>query len=248
MGVTSTAVIEVRDLRRTFVVGSGEVRALDGVSLTVERGEFVAVMGPSGSGKSTFMNLIGCLDRPTSGTYLLDGVNVASMSRDQRAEIRNERIGFVFQSFNLLARTSALENCELPLLYSRTLRLTDEQRRQRALSALERLGLGKRWDHPPSRLSGGEQQRVAIARSLVNDPSLILADEPTGNLDTGTSEDILAVFQSLNDEGRSIVLITHESDIAACAKRLVTFRDGHIVSDERLEQRRLSGATAGSRP
>ena len=239
-------VIDIRDLTRVFEVGSSEVRALDGVTLSVDSGEFVAIMGPSGSGKSTFMNVVGCLDRPTSGAYMLDGVDVMRMSRDQRASLRNHRIGFVFQSFNLLPRTSALENVELPLLYARDSKLSEEQRRRKALSCLERVGLANRFDHVPSQLSGGEQQRVAIARSLVNDPSLILADEPTGNLDTTRSEEIMALFQELNDEGRTIVLITHETDIAECAKRLVSFRDGRIVTDRRVDQRRLAATKASA--
>ena len=230
--------IEIRDLRRVFVAGGGEVRALDGISLDIRRGEMVAVMGPSGSGKSTFMNTLGCLDRPSSGTFRLEGVDVPKLSRDERAAIRNAKIGFVFQSFNLLPRTSAAENVEMPLLYARGSSLGDDERRRRALACLMRVGLDGKADRGPSQLSGGEQQRVAIARSLVNDPSIILADEPTGNLDSHMSEEIMALFQDLNDEGRTIVLITHEADVAACAKRLVTFRDGRIVADEPVKQRR----------
>jgi putative ABC transport system ATP-binding protein len=237
------ALIDIRDLTRVFPTGGGEVRALDGVSLQIRQGEFVAIMGPSGSGKSTFMNTLGCLDRPTSGTFLLDGVDVPELSRDERAAIRNGKIGFVFQSFNLLPRTSAAENVEMPLLYARGSKLGDEERRAKALRCLERVGLREKWDRGPSQLSGGEQQRVAIARSLVNDPAILLADEPTGNLDSKTSDDVMSVFQDLNDEGRTIVLITHEADIAACARRLIVFRDGRIRSDEPVRQKRLAPAT-----
>ncbi len=237
--MSSPPVIELVDLTRVYSLGETEVRALDGVSLRVFTGEFVAVMGPSGSGKSTFMNIVGCLDRPTSGRYLLEGTDVSSLDADERAEIRNSKIGFVFQSFNLLARTTALENVELPLLYSRE-GLDDQASRARALACLGRVGLAERWDHTSAQLSGGQQQRVAIARSLVNDPAILLADEPTGNLDTKTSEDVMAVFQALNGEGRTIVLITHEPDIAAFAKRIITFRDGRVVSDVPVVERRSS--------
>jgi|HubBroStandDraft_3_1064219.scaffolds.fasta_scaffold18784_2 putative ABC transport system ATP-binding protein len=235
-------VIEIRDLTRIYRVGGSEVRALDGISLTVPYGEFVAVMGPSGSGKSTLMNIVGCLDRPTSGTYVLEGRDVSRLDRDARAEIRNEKIGFVFQSFNLLARTSALENVELPLLYSSKANLSDAQREAKARQCLERVGLADRWDHTSTQLSGGQQQRVAIARSLVNDPAILLADEPTGNLDSKTSEEVLAIFQGLNDEGKTIVLITHEADIARFAQRVITFRDGKVVSDARVADRQRARA------
>jgi putative ABC transport system ATP-binding protein len=231
-------VIAIRDLRRIYQMGDNEVRALDGVTLDVEVGEFVAVMGPSGSGKSTFMNIVGCLDRPTSGTYVLEGVDVSRMNRDHRAEIRNEKIGFVFQNFNLLARTSALENVELPLLYSKDGKLTEAERKERARHCLARVGLSDRWDHTSTQLSGGQQQRVAIARSLVNDPAILLADEPTGNLDSKTSEEVLAIFRELNEEGKTIVLITHEPDIAEFAQRVISFRDGKVVSDRRVVNRR----------
>ncbi|HEY8019788.1 MAG TPA: ABC transporter ATP-binding protein [Thermoanaerobaculia bacterium] len=232
-------VIEISDLTRVYRVGGSEVRALDGISLAVETGEFLAVMGPSGSGKSTLMNIVGCLDRPTAGRYVLDGIDVSSLDRDQRAEIRNDKIGFVFQSFNLLARTSALENVELPLLYSKkALKMTDADRAAKARACLERVGLGERWDHTSAQLSGGQQQRVAIARSLVNDPAILLADEPTGNLDSRTSEEVIAIFQDLNDEGKTVVLITHEPDIAEYAQRIVTFRDGKVISDRPVERRR----------
>jgi putative ABC transport system ATP-binding protein len=218
-------------------MGEVEVGALKGVSLTAGRGEFVAIMGPSGSGKSTLMNILGCLDRPTAGTYRLDGIDVSRLDRDQRAEIRNAKIGFVFQSFNLLARTRATENVELPLLYG-NLGLSTLQRARRAREALTRVGLEGREDHYPSQLSGGQQQRVAIARALVTDPAILLADEPTGNLDSRTSEEVIAIFQRLNDAGKTVVLITHEPDIAAHARRVVYMRDGLIWRDERIVQRR----------
>lgn len=225
------SVMQMVDLKKTYRMGETEVHALRGVSLNVDAGEFVAVMGPSGSGKSTLMNIIGCLDRPTSGQYILEGVNVSELDRDQRAEIRNDKIGFVFQNFNLLPRTSAMENVELPLMYSMKHRLTDNQMLERAKECLARVGLEGREDHLPSQLSGGQQQRVAIARALVNDPAIVLADEPTGNLDTKTSEEVMQTLQKLNEEGKTIVLITHESDIARFAKRVITLRDGLIISD-----------------
>ena len=224
-------VIDVRDLRKTYWLGDVGVKALNGVTLRIDRGELVAVMGHSGSGKSTFMNLIGCLDRPTSGEYYLEGENVSRLSRDELAAIRNTRIGFVFQSFNLLARTTALENVELPMLYSG---ISPDEQLRRARAALELVGLSDRLARRTTELSGGEQQRVAIARALVNDPSLILADEPTGNLDTRTSQEIMAVLKRLNEKhGITIVLVTHETDIAAWAQRVVTFRDGLVVDDHR---------------
>jgi putative ABC transport system ATP-binding protein len=221
-------------------MGEVEVRALDGISLSIRPGEFVAVMGPSGSGKSTFMNIVGCLDRPTSGKYFLDGVDVSGLDRDARAEIRNGKIGFVFQSFNLLSRTSAIENVELPLIYSAS-SISSKEREDRARKCLEIVGLAGREDHHPSQLSGGQQQRVAIARALINDPKLLLADEPTGNLDTKTSEEVMAVFQRLNDDGKTVVLITHEPDIAQHAKRAVVFRDGLIVDDRAVAEQRRAG-------
>ena len=214
-------------------MGEVEVRALDGVTLSVERGEFVAVMGPSGSGKSTLMNLIGCLDRPTSGRYLIDGVDVSSLGPDERAEIRNAKIGFVFQSFNLLPRTSALENVELPLLYGRGA-LGPAERLERARAVLRLVGLTDRESHQPAQLSGGQQQRVAIARALITEPAVLLADEPTGNLDSRTSEDVLSTFQDLNAHGKTIILITHEQEVASHARRVVQMRDGKIVRDERV--------------
>jgi putative ABC transport system ATP-binding protein len=230
-------VIRIEDLVRVYQMGEVEVRALDGISLQIRPGEFVAVMGHSGSGKSTFMNIVGCLDRPTSGTYFLDGTDVSGLDRDERAEIRNGKIGFVFQSFNLLSRTSALENVELPLIYSADGH-TSKQRKELARKCLDIVGLAGREDHMPSQLSGGQQQRVAIARALINEPKLMLADEPTGNLDTKTSEEVIAVFQRLNEQGKTVVLITHEPDIADYAKRVVVFRDGKLVEDHPVANRR----------
>ena len=232
-------VIEIRDLVKVYSMGEVEVRALDGVDLVVEEGDFVAIMGPSGSGKSTLMNIIGCLDRPTSGVYMLDNVDVSSLGRDERAVIRNAKIGFVFQSFNLLARTSALENVELPLLYGE-LGWSRSVRDDAARKSLQRVGLAGREGHHPSQLSGGQQQRVAIARALVTNPAIILADEPTGNLDSRTSEEIMGIFQQLNESGKTVVLITHEPDIARHAKRIVHVRDGRIQQDERIQQHRVA--------
>ncbi|OPZ61057.1 MAG: Macrolide export ATP-binding/permease protein MacB [Deltaproteobacteria bacterium ADurb.Bin510] len=224
------ALIETRELTKIYDVGDTAVHALDGVNVSIERGEFVAIMGPSGSGKSTFMNVIGCLDKPTSGHYLLDGHAVAAMNRDELAHIRNQKLGFVFQGFNLLARSTALENVELPMLYTSA---TAGERRTRALDALRELGLERRIDHRPAQLSGGQQQRVAIARALVNQAPVLLADEPTGNLDTKTSHEIMELFVRLNRErGISIILVTHEADIAGYAQRTIHFRDGQVVSDE----------------
>ncbi len=220
--------IEVRGLSKSYVMGSNTVAALRSVSLTMGEGEFVAIMGASGSGKSTFMNLLGCLDTPTAGEYRLAGEKVSDMSGDALAAIRNRRIGFVFQQFNLLPRTSALDNVQLPLLYAAT---PASQRRQRAMARLSQVGLATRHDHHPSQLSGGQQQRVAIARALVNDPALILADEPTGALDSRTSLEIMVLLQQLNAAGMTIVMVTHEPDIAAFASRIITFRDGEIISD-----------------
>jgi putative ABC transport system ATP-binding protein len=234
------AVIAVRDLVKTYVVGEFEVRALRGVSLDVRHGEFLAVTGPSGSGKSTFMHILGCLDRPSSGEYRLDGADVARLTRDQLAEVRNRRIGFVFQGFNLLSRTSALENVELPLLYQRP-GMSGAERRRRARAALDAVGLSDRLHHHPNQLSGGQQQRVAIARALVNEPSMLLADEPTGNLDSRTSVEVMELFQRLNAERQiTVLLITHEHDIAEYGTRIIAFRDGRVVSDEPVPRRRAA--------
>jgi putative ABC transport system ATP-binding protein len=222
-------VIQTIQMTKTFQMGDVAVHALRGIDLEVKEGEFVAIMGASGSGKSTLMNLLGCLDMPTSGEYYLDGKSVSRMNRNEYADIRNQKIGFVFQGFNLLARTSALENVELPLFYDRTARIKNPG--QAAKEALQRVGLGDRMDHEPNQLSGGQQQRVAIARALVNQPAILLADEPTGNLDSKTSIDIISVFQELNDQGITIILVTHERDISQYAKRIVEMRDGHIRRD-----------------
>lgn len=230
-------VIEATDLSRTYGTGEVAVTALRSVDLRVAEGDFVAIMGPSGSGKSTTMNILGCLDRPTGGQYFLDGKEVSQLSADQLAEIRNLKIGFIFQGFNLLARTSALENVELPLLY-REKEIPPRERRQRCIAALESVGLGHRLDHVPTQLSGGEQQRVAVARALVTRPTLLLADEPTGNLDTRTSVEVMRIMQELNEtQNLTILLVTHENDIAQYARRIVTFRDGRIRSDEAVGQR-----------
>jgi putative ABC transport system ATP-binding protein len=230
--MSSANIIEIEHLVRTFRIGDMTVPALRDVSLVIERGDFVAIMGPSGSGKSTLMNILGCLDKPTSGNYRLDGVSVEEMDRDQLAEIRNREIGFVFQQFNLLARTSAIENVELPLLYTTE---TVPDLHARALQALASVGLAERADHHPNQLSGGQQQRVAIARALVNNPQIILADEPTGALDSRTSIEIMAIFQRLNRrQGITTIIVTHEPDIAAYANRNIYFRDGRIVRDEKV--------------
>ena len=224
------AVIKLEDIHKTYHTGEVDVHAVCGVSLEIAKGEFVAIMGASGSGKSTMMNILGCLDRPTSGRYFLDGVDVSNLSREQLADIRNQKIGFVFQGFNLLSRTSALENVELPMLYSRD-HLAAHELRERAMQSLQIVSLADRADHHPSQLSGGQQQRVAVARALVNHPAMLLADEPTGNLDSRTSIEIMGVFQKLNDEGITIIMVTHELDIAKYTKRNVVMRDGCVVSD-----------------
>jgi putative ABC transport system ATP-binding protein len=240
-------VISVRNLVKTYIVGEVEVRALRGVSLTVEPGEFLAVTGPSGSGKSTLMHILGCLDRPTSGEYFLEGRDVSRMTKDQLAEARNRKIGFVFQGFNLLSRTTALDNVELPLLYRGKMKAAE--RGKLAMDALAEVGLADRAGHHPNQLSGGQQQRVAIARALVARPSILLADEPTGNLDTRTSVEVMGIFQRLNlDRGITVLLITHEQDIAEYATRVIACRDGHIVSDQPVRQRRMADAEIKALP
>jgi putative ABC transport system ATP-binding protein len=243
-----TAVISVRDLTKTYEVGEVKVHALRGVSVSIEPGEFVAATGPSGSGKSTFMHILGCLDHPTTGQYFLDGKDVAKLKKDELAAVRNRKIGFVFQGFNLLARTSALDNVELPLLYSHKSMKTAERHR-RAMAALTAVGLAERAHHHPNQLSGGQQQRVAIARGLINEPSLLLADEPTGNLDSRTSVEVMGIFQRLNaEQGITVLLITHEHDIAEYAGRMVSFRDGRIVGDQPVTERRNADVELGSMP
>jgi putative ABC transport system ATP-binding protein len=239
-------VIETRKVTKHYVMGDLVVRALRGIDLTVTSGEFVAIMGASGSGKSTLLNVIGCLDQPTSGTYLLDGVDTSHFTRDEYAEVRNQRVGFVFQVFNLLPRTSALDNVELPIFYDRSGRSRDPK--VIAAASLERVGLGDRMHHDPSELSGGQRQRVALARALVNNPSIILADEPTGNLDSRTSVEVMSVFQELNDQGITILLVTHEPDIAQYAKRIVVMRDGLIVGDRPVWDPKTAAADLASMP
>jgi len=231
----SKNIMKIVGLTKTYVVGEVEVKALKSVDLSIDEGEFVAIMGSSGSGKSTLMNLIGCLDKPTSGDYFLDGVNTSTLSKNDYAKIRNQKIGFVFQGFNLLSRTTALENVELPLMYDRYERIKNPEKK--AVEVLERVGLGDRIYHEPNQLSGGQQQRVAIARALVNEPSLILADEPTGNLDSKMSIEVFALFQQLNDEGITIVLVTHERDFAKFAKRIVELKDGVVIKDNIINDR-----------
>lgn len=231
----SNTIIEIRQLKKDYHIGEVTVHALRGVDLQIKEGEFVAIMGVSGSGKSTMLNILGCLDKPTSGDYFLDGVNVNTMNKDELARLRNKKLGFVFQAYNLLPRTTALENVELPLFYNS--RVKSKERLERSVNALEAVGLKSRMGHMPNQLSGGQQQRVAIARSLVNDPVLILADEPTGNLDTRTSYELMELFQDLNDKGRTIVFVTHEPDIARFAKRNVLFRDGKIQRENAVTDR-----------
>ena len=239
--VQTNPVIKLADIHKVYHTGEVDVHAVRGISLEIFPGEFVSIMGSSGSGKSTLMNMIGALDRPSDGHYLLDGIDVSTLNRDALADVRNEKIGFVFQGFNQLSRTSALENVEMPMLYNRH-RIQSHEQRERALHALELVGLGSRADHHPNQLSGGQQQRVAIARALVNRPSLLLADEQTGNLDSQTSIEIMGVFQKLNDQGITIVMVTHELDIARYTKRMVVLRDGKIVTDEPVRNRSIADA------
>ncbi|ELK42282.1 ABC transporter ATP-binding protein [Brevibacillus agri] len=229
--------LQIEGLTKSYKTGDTTLPILKGVSLLVEKGEFVAIMGPSGSGKSTFMNMLGCLDRPDSGTYILDGIEVSSLKDKQLAYVRNQKIGFVFQSFNLLARSTSLHNVELPMMYAN---ISRSERRSRATEALKRVGLAERMNHKPTQLSGGQKQRVAIARALVNQPAILLADEPTGNLDSRSGVEIMAMFQELHAQGVTIILVTHELDIAQHAERIVTFKDGVIVRDERVEERIFS--------
>ena len=236
-----TVIIRVENLTKVYDTGAIQVKALSNVSLSIERKEYVAIMGASGSGKSTLMNILGCLDRLTDGKYILDNVDVSTLSDNELAVIRNKKIGFVFQAFNLLPRLSALGNVELPMVYAG---LSKSDRRQKAKAALEKVGLGDRMHHRPNELSGGQKQRVAIARALVNDPAIILADEPTGNLDTKSSEEIMDIFEGLNNEGVTIVMVTHERDIAQHTKRAVVFRDGEIISDKQIENRIIRGGSS----
>lgn len=229
----SNTIIEVNEITKVYGIGESAVHALAGVTTSISQGEFVAVMGSSGSGKSTFMNIIGCLDRPTSGNYFLDGRDVSRLSKNELAQVRNQKIGFIFQSFNLLPRLDALDNVLMPMLYNPDPALNDNERQRRAVEALEAVGLGQRLHHRPNQLSGGQQQRVAIARSLVNRPSLILADEPTGNLDSKSGEDIMGQLHQLHEQGVTVVMVTHEPDIAAHAQRIICVKDGKIISDGR---------------
>jgi len=234
--LSNSAAVRLEEVRKTYRTGEVDVHAVRGVSMEIGRGEFVALMGSSGSGKSTLMNILGCLDRPTSGRYFLDGEDVSSLNRDELADVRNRKLGFVFQNFNLLARTSALENVELPLLYADA-ELTNAQLREKAETVLAAVGLEGRGDHTPSQLSGGQQQRVAIARALINDPEVLLADEPTGNLDSRTSVEVMQIFQGLNDKGITIIMVTHEPDIAAYARRNIVMRDGVVQKDSMVVHR-----------
>jgi len=239
-------VMRTQGLTKVYTMGKTEVHALQGIDLTIDRGEMIAIVGASGSGKSTLMNIIGCLDYPTSGTYYLDGVHLENLSRNELADIRNSKIGFVFQGFNLLSRTTALENVELPLLYDRSKRKIAI--RKTAEEALDRVGLGDRMDHEPNELSGGQQQRVAIARALVTNPSILLADEPTGNLDSKTSVEVLTLFQELHSQGMTVLLITHESDVAHCTQRIIELRDGKIIHDKHIQQEMADMTTTTEAP
>jgi putative ABC transport system ATP-binding protein len=233
-------VVQIKDLHKIYDSGEVPVHAVRGVSLDIHKGEFVALMGASGSGKSTLMNMLGCLDRPSRGTYLLDGIDISQLDRNELADLRNQKLGFVFQGFNLLSRTTALENVELPMLYGRHRRTTMDEVRERAMHCLDIVGLSKRFDHFPNQLSGGQQQRVAIARGLVNSPQVLLADEPTGNLDSKTSVEVMGVFQKLNEQGITIVMVTHELDIAHYCKRNLILRDGVVVRDELVKDRLMA--------
>lgn len=242
----TSKILEIQNVKREFIMGTEVVRALKGVSFDVNSGEFVTIMGSSGSGKTTLLNMLGCLDKPTEGTYLLDNINVKELSRDELAKLRNTKIGFVFQAYNLLPRTSALENVELPLLYNPT--IGSHERKERAIAALEAVKLGGRFDHTPNQLSGGQQQRVAIARALVNEPVMILADEATGNLDTRTSYEIMSLMQELNENGKTIVFVTHEPDIAAFSSRTIMLRDGKVQKDTQNTTRRSAREALASLP
>ena len=242
---SSVPVVSVREVRKNYPLGDTEVHALRGISVSIEAGDFVAIMGASGSGKSTFMNILGCLDRPTSGEYWLEGTDISQLNKKELARVRNQKIGFVFQGFNLLGRTTALENTELPMLYSR---VGKKEREQRAREALTLVGLGDRLDHFPSQMSGGQQQRVAIARALVNMPRILLADEPTGNLDSRTSVEVMEMFQKLNRAGLTIVLVTHEPDIARFTHRQIVFRDGHIKRDQVVDARLIASEVLKTMP
>lgn len=233
------AVIRITDVKKKYVIGDQEIHALRGVNLVIQQGDFVAIMGPSGSGKSTMMNMIGCLDQPSSGTFYLDDYPVSEAEDEELAKIRNQKIGFVFQNFNLIPRTPAVENVELPLLYAG---VDARERRKRAIDSLHSVGLGNRLYNKPNELSGGQQQRVSIARALVNQPVIILADEPTGALDTKTSQEIMGIFQRLNDEGKTVILVTHEPDIAEYAKRVIHFRDGQIIANDVVQERRIANS------
>lgn len=244
--MTNKTLLKVRDVTKVYTMGEVQVHALRGIDLEVNEGEFVAIMGASGSGKTTFMNLVGCLDKPSSGSYELDGINVHEMDDQQITKVRNQKIGYVFQSFYLLPRTTALENVELPLLYSNS--VPAKERHSRAMNALETVGLAERARHYPNQLSGGQQQRVALARAIVNDPVFLLADEPTGNLDTRTSVEVMELFQKLHDEGKTVLLITHESHISSYAERIITFRDGHVISDKQNPQPRKASEDLKTMP
>ncbi|WP_080903940.1 ABC transporter ATP-binding protein [Parabacteroides sp. Marseille-P3160] len=236
-------IIKIKELRRTFQMGNEEIHALKGISFGISEGEFVSIMGSSGGGKSTLLNILGCLDRPTSGEYYIDGISISKRTRAELATLRNRKIGFIFQSYNLLARTTALENVELPLLYNNT--LSSKERKERAMHALSQVGLQDRMEHMPNQLSGGQQQRVAIARALVNDPVILLADEATGNLDTRTSYEIMSLFQKLNLKGKTIAFVTHEPDIATFTNRIIQLRDGHIIKDTEVEPKLASEMLVG---